>query len=95
MTLLKLTRAHVIVSGDVQGISFRYYTKQKAIILGINGWIKNLVTGEVEAVFEGLDDRIKEMVEWCKKGPWLAKVNNVKVEFSDYRGEFEVFEIRY
>jgi acylphosphatase len=85
----------VIVVGDVQGISFRYYAKQKAIILGIKGWIRNLTSGEVEAVFEGLEDRIKEMVEWCKKGPWLAKVNNVRVEFSDYKGEFEGFEIRY
>jgi acylphosphatase len=85
----------VIVSGDVQGISFRYYTKQKAIILGIKGWVRNLVTGEVEAIFEGVEDKIKEMVEWCKKGPWLAKVNNVRVEFSDYKGEFENFEIRY
>lgn len=93
--LLKLTRAHVIVAGDVQGISFRYYTKQKAIILGIKGWVKNLQNGEVEAVFEGLEERIREMIEWCKKGPWLAKVNNVRVEFSDYKGEFENFEIRY
>jgi acylphosphatase len=85
----------VIVAGDVQGISFRYYAKQKAIILGIKGWIRNLTSGEVEAVFEGLEDRIREMVEWCKKGPWLAKVNNVRVEFSDYKGEFENFEIRY
>ena len=95
MTLLKLTRAHVIVAGDVQGISFRYYTKQKAIILGIKGWVRNLTSGEVEAIFEGLEDRIREMVEWCKKGPWLSKVNNVRVEFSDYKGEFENFEIRY
>jgi acylphosphatase len=85
----------VIVVGDVQGISFRYYTKQKAIILGIKGWVRNLTSGEVEAVFEGLEDRIKEMVEWCKKGPWLTKANNVRVEFGDYKGEFENFEIRY
>ena len=85
----------MIVTGDVQGISFRYYTKQKAIILEIKGWVRNLASGEVEAIFEGLEDRIREMVEWCKKGPWLAKVNNVRVEFSDYKGEFENFEIRY
>ena len=76
-------------------MSFRYYAKQKAISLGLKGWVKNLSSGEVEAVFEGFEDRIKEMVEWCKKGPWLAKVNNVKVEFSDYKGEFENFELRH
>ena len=82
------------MAGDVQGVSFRYYAKQKANSLGVKGWVKNLPSGEVEAVFEGNDDEIKQMIEWCKKGPWLAKVNNVKVEFSDYRGEFEGFEIR-
>jgi len=91
---LKLARAHVIVSGDVQGISFRYYTKEKAKNLEIRGWVRNLPTGEVEAVFEGFEDRINEMIEWCKKGPWLAKVNNVKVEFDDYKGEFDGFEKR-
>lgn len=95
MMLLKFIRAHVIVSGDVQGISFRYFTKEKSNNLGVKGWVRNLPSGEVEAVFEGMEDRTKEMVEWCKKGPWLAKVNNVKVEFSDYKGEFEGFEIRY
>jgi len=91
---LKLVRSHVIISGDVQGVSFRYYTKQKARSLEIRGWVKNLPSGEVEAVFEGNEDKIKEMIEWCKKGPWLSKVNNLKVEFSDYKGEFENFEIR-
>lgn len=93
--LLKSVRSHVLVSGDVQGISFRYYTKQKAISLGVKGWVRNLSSGEVEAIFEGLEDKIKEMIEWCKKGPWLTKVNNVRVEFSEYKGEFEGFEIRY
>jgi len=93
--LLKFVRTHVFVTGDVQEVSFRYYAKQKAASLEIKGWVRNLPSGEVEAVFEGLDDRIKEMIEWCKKGPWLAKVNTVKVDFSDYRGEFEGFEIRH
>ena len=91
---LKSVRSHIIVSGDVQGVSFRYYTKQKANSLGLKGWIRNLSSGEVEAIFEGHEDGIKEMIEWCKKGPWLSKVNNVKVKFSDYKGEFENFEIR-
>jgi len=93
--LLKFVRSHVLIAGDVQGISFRYYTQQKAASLGIKGWVRNLPSGEVEAVFEGFDDRIKEMIEWCKKGPWLAKVNTVRVEFGDYKGEFEGFEIRH
>ena len=84
----------MIISGDVQGVSFTYYTRQKAKSLELKGWVRNLPSGEVEAVFEGNEDKIKEMIEWCKKGPWLSKVNNLKVEFSDYKGEFENFEIR-
>jgi acylphosphatase len=84
----------VIVTGEVQGVSFRYYTKEKAKMLGIKGWIKNLPEGQVEAVFEGLEDKVKEMVEWCKKGPSLSKVNHVRVEFRDYKQEFDEFERR-
>ena len=91
---LKFIRAHVLITGDVQGVSFRYYAKQKANSLGLKGWIKNLLDGEVEGVFEGSEERVKEMIEWCKKGPWLAKVNNVRVEFGEYKEEFDSFETR-
>lgn len=92
--LLKLIRAHVIISGDVQGVNFRYYTKQKATPLRLKGWVRNLPMGNVEAVFEGKEDKVKEIVDWCKRGPTFARVDNVKVEFSVYKGEFESFEIR-
>ena len=92
---MKFARAHAFISGEVQGVGFRFHTQIKALNLGLKGWVKNLDNGDVEAVFEGEEDKVKEMIEWCKKGPWLAKVNNVKVEFSDYKCEFEVFEIRY
>jgi len=91
---LKFIRAHVIISGSVQGVSFRFYTIEKANFLGIKGWVRNLPTGEVEAVFEGEEDKVKEMVEWCKRGSSFARVKDVKVEFSDYKGEFESFEKR-
>jgi acylphosphatase len=91
---LKFIRAYVIVTGEVTGVNFRYFTKEKAKTLGVNGWIRNLPEGQVEAVFEGLEDKVREMVEWCKKGPLLAKVNHVRVEFRDYKQEFDGFERR-
>ncbi len=94
MILLKFVRAHVIISGLVQGVSFRSYTKFKAKALGLKGWVRNLPTGEVEAVFEGPEDKVKEILEWCKRGPPLAKVDDLKVEFSEYKGEFDDFERR-
>lgn len=89
---MKLIRARVIISGEVQGIGFRFQTRVKARNLGLRGFVRNLDSGEVEAVFEGEEDKVKEIIEWCKKGPTFAKVDNVKVEFEDYTGEFESFE---
>ena len=89
---MKFIRAHVIVSGEVQGVGFRFHTRIKARNLDLKGWIRNLDSGEVEAVFEGEEDKVKEMLEWCKKGPESALVKDVKVDFENYTGEFESFE---
>lgn len=89
---MKLSRAHVVIVGNVQGVGFRFQTRIKAINLGLKGFVKNLDSGEVEAVFEGEEDKVKEMIEWCKKGPSFAKVDDVKVDFENYAGEFESFE---
>jgi acylphosphatase len=83
---------HVIISGDVQGIGYRFHTRIKARNLGLKGFVRNLESGDVEAVFEGEENKVKEMIEWCKKGPTFAKVDDVKVEFEDYTGNFESFE---
>lgn len=90
---MKFVRAHVIISGDVQGIGFRFHTRIKARNLGLKGWVRNLDSGEVEAVFEGEEDKIKEMIEWCKKGSDFALVKGVRVNLEDYTGEFEGFEM--
>ncbi len=73
------TRVHVIISGRVQGVWFRASTKQKAEELRLTGWVKNTDDGKVEAVFEGDDAVVNEMIAWCWKGPALAQVVDVKV----------------
>jgi len=62
------TRAHVYVHGRVQGVFFRATTRDKAIALGVKGWVKNCLDGSVEAVFEGEKDIVEKIVNWCKKG---------------------------
>ena len=89
---MKFTRAHVIISGEVQGVGFRFHTRIKARNLGLRGFVRNLDSGEVEAVFEGEEDKVNEMIEWCKKGTDSSLVKDVKVDFEDYSGEFEGFE---
>ena len=73
-------RAHVYVSGQVQGVSFRDATRQQAEELGLGGWVRNLQDGRVEAVFEGESETVRQMIEWCESGPSSADVDDVSVE---------------
>ncbi|OIB59367.1 acylphosphatase [Natrialba sp. SSL1] len=88
------TRAHVFVSGTVQGVYYRANTRDTAQEKGIDGWVRNLDDGRVEAIFEGSDEAVESMVEWCHTGSPAAEVENVEVEFEDPEGE-SGFEIRY
>ena len=85
---------HVVVSGQVQGVWFRASTKQKAEELGLTGWVRNSPDGCVEAIFEGEEDIVNKMVDWCNKGPPMAKVDNVEVKKQKTVG-FKDFSIRY
>jgi acylphosphatase len=86
-------RAHVWISGRVQGVFFRANTKELADELGLTGWVRNLPDGRVEAVFEGEEDAVKEAIEWCKRGPPLASVEKVEVRYEQPTGEFRGFRI--
>lgn len=88
-------RAHIFVSGKVQGVFFRSSTRDKALELGIAGWVRNLGDGRVEAVFEGNQENVEKMVEWCRRGPQYALVENVEVVSEEYKGEFKGFAVRY
>lgn len=88
-------RAYVIVSGRVQGVYFRGKTRQKARKYGVTGWIRNLPDGSVEAVFEGEEDQVAEIIEFVKLGPSYAQVTDLKIQWQDYKGEFPYFTIIY
>ena len=88
-------RAHIVVNGDVQGVFFRQETKQQAEAHGVRGWVRNRDDGAVEAVFEGEEQDVKAVVEFCKLGPPRAMVTNVDVKREPYTGEFNDFKIRY
>jgi acylphosphatase len=74
-----MRRAHVHVSGLVQGVGFRWYATRRARELGLSGWVRNLPDGRVEAVFEGEDEAVDTMVAWCGRGPSGARVERVEV----------------
>jgi len=91
----KKTRAHVFVSGRVQGVYFRQNTKQVASRHGVTGWVCNLPDGRVEAIFEGGEMDVNEVIEWCHAGPPKATVQDVSVKFGKYTGEFADFNVNY
>ena len=86
-------RAHVYVSGEVQGVFFRESTREKAQQLGLSGWVKNLPDGRVEALFEGPSEKVREMVRWCGQGPPHAAVENVDIEFDTAKEDLTGFEV--
>ena len=88
-------RAHMFVSGRVQGVFFRQTTQQKAQSSGVKGWVKNMPDGRVEAVFEGEENAIKELVDFSRKGPRGALVTDFSVDWEKFVDEFDDFEIVY
>ena len=90
-----MQRVHIMVHGYVQGVLFRYYTKKISLSLGLKGYVRNMSNGAVEVVAEGPEDKIKELIEFCKKGPEAAEVSKVDVKIKKASNEFESFEVRY
>jgi acylphosphatase len=94
MAMVK-ARAHVFVSGRVQGVFFRQTTQQQAESRGVTGWVKNLPDGRVEAIFEGEAVAVKALVDFCRKGPRGAVVTDFSVDWEAFTGKFGDFEIAY
>lgn len=88
-----IARAHVWVSGRVQGVFFRQATSEQATQRGVNGWVRNNPDGRVEAVFEGEEAAVEDMVRWCHEGTTWAQVDDVRVEREEPEG-LDGFEIR-
>lgn len=88
-------RAHVIISGRVQGVFFRAHTRDIARQFNVYGWVKNRPDGKVEALFEGNEENVKSVLDWCHEGPPQASVTGVAVAWKGYSGEFTGFDIVY
>ncbi len=87
------TRRRVRVRGRVQGVAFRAFTAEKARAAGVGGWVRNLPDGSVEAVFEGRDGAVEELVRCCHRGPAWAQVERVEV-FEETPEGLEDFRVR-
>ena len=86
-------KAHVVVSGRVQGVYFRGNTRSEAKKYGVNGWVRNLPDGRVEAVFEGEKEDVDKLIDFARKGPSHAQVTDLSLDWLDYKGEFSDFQM--
>jgi len=90
-----VSRAHVWVGGRVHGVFFRHSAKDRALSEGVYGWVRNTDDGRVEAVFEGDPVAIKRVLEWCRKGPEGAVVDDVEVKWDEEPELLSGFYVRH
>ena len=79
-------KKHLLIFGKVQGVGFRYWLYEKAIQKNIRGWVKNTITGQVEALLIGNEEDVNEVIKKCEKGPLSSNVVHVKIQ--DYKQEY-------
>lgn len=90
-----MVRAHIVVSGRVQGVFYRAHTRREATHLGVTGWVKNLFDGRVEIMAEGEREQVERLIAAVKQGPPQAYVEDAEIEWLEFHGEFEDFEITW
>ena len=95
MHLSKKTRAHVFIIGKVQGVYYRQNMRIVSKRHQVNGWVRNLKDRRVEALLEGDEMNVSEVIEWCHAGTHEARVDDVNVEYESYKGEFSNFTVLY
>lgn len=88
-------RVRAIIKGRVQGVNFRMETWRAAEDIGVCGWVRNKSDGTVEALIEGDSARVDQMLQWCQKGPPVARVTDIEATEETYQGEFKDFSVRY
>ena len=87
-------RVRVHITGRVQGVGFRFHTTRQASQRSLTGWVRNCADGGVEAEFQGNEDRVADMVKWCRSGPVIASVRNVDVVACEESVGEQEFQVR-
>ena len=87
--------AKVLITGQVQGVGFRYFTTDLARSYGVNGWVKNLATGDVEVKVEGDKGAVSGFLKELKIGPRHGHISNFQIEWKPYEGKFDSFQVRF
>jgi acylphosphatase len=93
MTDGEKSRLHAIITGRVQGVSFRYFVMEKADVLDLHGWVRNRWDGSVEVTAEGAHEDLEQLLRDLHSGPPMARVEHVDYEWLGYTGEFKGFNL--
>ncbi len=88
-----MRQVHMIIEGRVQGVFFRSSAKEKADVLGLKGWVRNLNSGKVEIIAQGETTQLENFIEWCSQGPMRARVSKVTPEYEEIKEEYKEFKI--
>lgn len=89
-----MRRVHLRIDGFVQGVNFRYYTRQRAASLGLAGWVRNCPDGSVEIVAQGDAESVEALVNWARHGPSMARVDRFEIEEQDPDPHLTTFSVR-
>lgn len=90
-----MKNAHCMIYGFIQGVGYRKWVKKEAQKLGVTGWIRNLPDGSVEALLQGTEDKQKQLITLCKKGPFLADVEKVDIVWEEEKEKLADFNLRH
>ena len=88
-----MARLNVLIQGEVQGVFFRASALEQAQNLNLTGWVRNLADGSLEAEAEGRRYALEEFLNWARRGPPAARVENVIVRWAPFQGEYRTFRI--
>ncbi|HLY74800.1 MAG TPA: acylphosphatase [Planctomycetota bacterium] len=89
-----MVRAHLWISGMVQGVGYRWSCQRAAQGIGVTGWVRNLPDGRVEAVAQGTKEQVEQLIAWCYRGPEEARVSDIAVSYGETAEDFQDFGIR-
>ncbi len=89
-----MTQVHLLISGFVQGVGYREFVRSKARKLGLTGWVRNLSDNRVEVIAQSNEKTLKRFIKICERGPFLAQIKNIAVEWQDSHEQFDTFEKR-
>lgn len=89
-----MKQVHLLISGFVQGVGYREFVKREAEKLGVLGWVRNLRDNRVEVIAQGDEETLKKFIKICEKGPFLADVKNIAIDWQEPSEIFAEFEQR-